>query len=101
MHKHLPSRHSGASRNPVPSSDSEKNQTNELDPGFCRGDERCNLAVMIESQTLRTLTLNSTAEAQRQQGNAGENMLFGVLSDTGAPLFRCAGCLLRNYAGMT
>jgi len=52
MDKHLPCRHSGESRNPVASSDINKNnQMNELDPGFCRGDELGILEVMIFSQT--------------------------------------------------
>ena len=51
MDKHLPIRHSGESRNPVPSSDIHKNnQINELDPGFRRGDVHGNQAVMIFSQ---------------------------------------------------
>ena len=54
MDKLLPSRHSGESRNPVPSSDIHYyNQINKLDPGLRRGDKRGNQAVMIFSQTLR------------------------------------------------
>jgi hypothetical protein len=53
MDKHLPNRHSGESRNPVPSSDSHY-RINELDPGLRRGDERGNQAVLIFSQTRRS-----------------------------------------------
>jgi len=35
MDKHLPSRHSGESRNPVRTSDIQYNQINEMVPGFC------------------------------------------------------------------
>lgn len=50
----LPSRHSGASRNPVRTAGiHENNRIDELDPGLRRGDEYGNRAVMNFSQTLR------------------------------------------------
>jgi len=72
MDKHLPSRHSGASRNPVPSSDIYKNnQINELDPGFRRGDERGNQAVMNFSQTLTSACDRTPKPMVRETFNLG------------------------------
>jgi hypothetical protein len=60
MDKQLPNRHSGESRNPAPSSVIlYNNQINELDPGFHRGDERGNQAVMVYSQTREPHCANS------------------------------------------